>query len=100
MGQRGLAQPLLRLRPRRQPERPLPRLVIHLVGVDVLTTPAAAVNRPRTSLNLYLLGVTLVSYEEGTYGSFLGAFLYHVMVAHDGCLFSAFSKAKPATLGK
>jgi hypothetical protein len=46
------------------------------------------------------LGVTLVSYEEGTYGSFLGAFLYHVMVAHDGRLFSAFSKAKPATLDK
>jgi transcriptional regulator with XRE-family HTH domain len=39
---------------RRQSERLLPRLVIHLVGVDVITALAAAVDGPRTSLGLYL----------------------------------------------
>ena len=74
---------LLVLLPRRQPERLLPRLVIHLVGVDVFTAFAPAVDGPRTSLDFYLWCVTFVSREERSYGGFLMAFFYHVVVAHD-----------------
>src|SRR5215204_1938885 len=61
---RGLPQPLLRLRPWRQPECPLPGLVIHLVGVDIVAVPAAAVDSPRTVLDFDVLGMTLVSQQE------------------------------------
>src|ERR671921_2199409 len=82
-------QQLLVLLPRRQIERLLPRLVIHLVGVDVLTALAVAVDGPRAPLYLYVLGVAFVSYEERSYGGFLGTFFYHLVVVHDGCLASA-----------
>jgi hypothetical protein len=66
----------------------LPRLVIHLVGVDLSTALAAAVDGPRTSLDLYLLGVGFVSPEERFYGGFLIVFFYQMVVVHDGCLSS------------
>jgi hypothetical protein len=69
--------------PRRQPDSLLPGLVIHLVSVDVLTARAAAEDRPCTSLNLYVSGVALVSYEERSYGSFLFTFSYPMVVVHD-----------------
>ena len=69
---------------------PAPSPVIHLVGMDVFTARAAAVDRPRTSLNLYILDVAFVCFEERTYDGFLVAFLYHVVVVHDGRLSSAF----------
>src|ERR687889_167325 len=82
---------LILLLPRRQPdERLLPRPVIHLVGVDVLTALAVAVDGPRAPLYLYVLGVAFVSYEERSYGGFLGTFFYHLVVVHDGCLASAY----------
>src|SRR5215203_7236413 len=71
------------LLPRRQSERLLSRLVIHLVGVDLSTALAVAVDGPRTSLDLYLLGVTFVSHQERFYGGFLLAFFYHMVVVHD-----------------
>jgi hypothetical protein len=55
-----LIRKLVLILPRRQPERSLPGLVIDLVGVDVFTARAAAVDGPRTPLNLYILGVALV----------------------------------------
>jgi hypothetical protein len=79
------------LLPRWQFKRPLPGLVIHLVGVDLLTARAAAVDGPRTSLNLYVLGVAFVCLEERFYGRLLSAFFYHMVVVHeDGRLPSAF----------
>ena len=42
-------------------EMPDPRRVMHLVGVEVFTTGAAEVDGPRTSLNLYIVGVDFVS---------------------------------------
>ena len=75
--------------PWRQPEGALPRLIIHFIGVDVLTPPAAAVYGPLTTLNLNVLRVTLVSNEEGTYGGFLGSVVYRAVVPHDGRLSSA-----------
>jgi hypothetical protein len=74
---------LLVLLPRQQPERLLPRLVIHLVGVDVFTAFAPAVDGPRTSLDFYLWCVTFVSREERSYGGFLIIFFYHMVVVHD-----------------
>ena len=85
---RALRQLLPTLLPRRQPERLLPRLVIHLVGVDLSTALAVAVDGPRTSLDLYLLGVPFVSHEERLYGGFLLAFFYSMVDVHDGCLSS------------
>jgi hypothetical protein len=73
---------LILLLPRWQPECLLPRLVIHLVGVDLSTALAVAVDGPRTSLDLYLLGVAFVSHIERFYGGFLGVFFYQ-MVVHD-----------------
>ncbi len=58
--------------------------------MDVFTARAAAVDRLRTSLNLYILDVAFVCFEERAYDGFLGAFLYHVVVVHDGRLSSAF----------
>jgi hypothetical protein len=55
-----LIRKLVLILSRRQPNSLLPGLVIHLVGVDILTARAAAVDGPRTSLNLYVLGVALV----------------------------------------
>src|SRR5215212_2531532 len=89
MVQRRLPQPLLRLRPWRQPDRPLPGLVIHLVGTHILTALAAAVDGPRTALDFDVLGMTLVRYKERPYGGFLLAFFYHAVVVHDGRLGSA-----------
>src|SRR5215216_326329 len=83
---RALRQLLPTLLPRRQPERLLPRLVIHLVGVDLSTALAVAVDGPRTSLDLYLLDVPFVSHEESFYGAFLVAFFYLMVVVHKGCL--------------
>jgi hypothetical protein len=60
MVKRRLPQLLLRLRPWRQPESPLPGFVIHLVGAHILTARAAAVDGPRTALNFDVLGMTLV----------------------------------------
>src|SRR5215203_2513458 len=76
------------LLPRRQSERLLSRLVIHLVGVDLSTALAVAVDGPRTSLDLYLLGVTFVSHQERFYDGFLVVFFYNMVVVHDGCLSS------------
>jgi hypothetical protein len=76
------------LLPRRQPERLLPRLVIHLVGVDLSAALAEAVDGPHTSPHFYILGGTFVSREERFYGGFLGAFFYHMVVVHDGRLSS------------
>ena len=53
--------PLLRFRPWRQPYRSFPGLVIHLVGTDILTAPAAAVDGPRTALDFDVLGMILVN---------------------------------------
>jgi hypothetical protein len=53
---------ILLLLPRRQPDGPLPRLVIHLVGVEVSTARTAAVDRPHTSLHFYVLGVAFVRF--------------------------------------
>jgi hypothetical protein len=47
---------------------------------------AAAEGRPRTPLNLYILGVAFVSFEERSYGGLLGAFFYHMVVSHHGHL--------------
>src|SRR5215210_8559766 len=86
----ALRQLLILLLPRRQlDERLLPRLVFHLVGVDVLTALAVAVDGPRAPLYLYVLGVAFVSYEERPDGGFLGTFFYHLVVVHDVCLASA-----------
>src|ERR671920_771479 len=82
-------QQLLILLPRRQSERLLPRLVIHLVGVDLSTALAVAVDGPRTTLDLYLLDVPFVSHEKRFYGGFLVALFYHLVVVHDWCLSSA-----------
>ena len=73
---RALRQLLPTLLPQRQPERLLPRLVIHLVGVDLSTALAVAVDGPRTSLDLYLLDVPFVSHEERFYGGFLVVLFY------------------------
>src|SRR5215213_6633666 len=81
---RALRQLLPTLLPQRQPERLLPRLVIYLVGVDLSTALAVAVDGPRTSLDLYLLGVvTFVSHEERFYDGFLAVLFYHIVVVHD-----------------
>src|SRR5215212_5655545 len=85
---RALRQLLPTLLPQRQPERLLPRLVIHLVGVDLSTALAVAVDGPRTSMNLYLLDVPFVSHEERFYGGFLVLFFYQIVVVHDGGLSS------------
>ncbi len=82
----GSPYPLLRLWPRREPQSPLSRLVIHLVGVDVVTPRAATIDSPLTTLNLYVLRVPFMSDEEGTYGGFLVAFFYQAVATHDGCL--------------
>ena len=75
--------PLLRFRPWRQPYRSFPSLVIHLVGADVLTAPAAAVDGPRTALDFDVLDMTVVDQEERPYGELLLAFFYHrVVIAH------------------
>ena len=79
---------LIFLLPRRQPERLLPRLVIHLVGVDLSAALAEAVDGPRTSPHFYILGGTFVSREERFYGGFLGAFFYHMVVVQNGRLSS------------
>jgi hypothetical protein len=79
----------LSLGPRRQPEGALPRLVIHLVGVDVVTPRAATVDGPRATLNLHVLRVTLVSCEERPYSDFLVTLFYYVVATHDGRLFFA-----------
>ena len=84
-----LLRSLLGVGPRRQPEGALPRLVIHLVGVDVVTPRAAAVDGPRATLDLYVLCVTLVSCEERPYGGFLATLIYYVVATHDGRLFFA-----------
>src|SRR5215210_3001673 len=86
---RALRRLLVALLPRRQPERLLPRLIIHLVGADAFTALAAAVDGPRASLYLHVLGVAFVSREERSYGSFLAAFFYHSVVVQDGYLASA-----------
>ena len=86
---RALRELLLPLLPQRQPERLLPRLIIHLVGVDLSTALAQAVDGPRASLYLYVLGVAFVGHEERSYGGFLLACSYDMMVAHDGRLSSA-----------
>jgi len=85
----GLPRLLVRLRPRRQPDRPLPGVVVHLVDADIVTARAAAVDRPRTALDFDVLGMILVGYEERSYGGFLLAFFYHAVVVHDGRLGSA-----------
>ena len=83
--------PLLRFRPWRQPYRSFPGLVIHLVGTDVLTAPAAAVDGPRTALDFDVLDMTVVDEEERPYGELLLAFFYHrVVIAHAGRLDSVF----------
>jgi hypothetical protein len=87
---RALRQLLPTLLPRRQPERLLPRLVIHFVGVDLSTALAQAVDGPCTSLDLYLLGMAFVSHEERFYDGFLVVFFYQMVVVHDGRL-SSFS---------
>ena len=75
--------PLLRFRPWRQPYRSFPGLVINLVGTDVLTAPAAAVDGPRTALDFDVLDMTVVDQEERPYGELLLAFFYHrVVIAH------------------
>src|SRR5215213_7193910 len=86
---RALRQLLPTLLPQRQPERLLPRLIIHLVGVDLSTALAVAVDGPRASLYLYVLGVAFVSYEERSCGGFLGTFFNHLVMVHDGYLASA-----------
>lgn len=70
-------------------KRPPPSLVIHLKGVDSFTASAAAVYGPRTSPNLYVLGVAFVGHQERSYGGFLVVRSYDMMVAHDGRLSSA-----------
>jgi hypothetical protein len=84
----------------------LPRLVIHLVGVDVSTAIAAAVDGPCTSRELYVLGVTFVSYEERFYGGLLVAFFYHMVVVHyerlasaSGIFGGSFSQSRIASQG-
>jgi hypothetical protein len=52
--------------------------------VDVFTARAAAVDGSLTSLNLYILRVAFVRQEERSYGGFLVAFFYHMVVIHDG----------------
>src|SRR5215211_439538 len=86
MLQRRLPQPLPRLLPWRQPDRPLPGLVINLEGTDIFTAPAAAVDGPSTALDFDVLGMPFVSQEERPYGDLLLAFSYHVVLAHDGRL--------------
>src|SRR5215207_8345525 len=81
-----LAQPLLRLRPWRQPDRPLPGLVIHLVGVDFVAAPAAAVDSPRTALDFDLLGMTLGSQQEPPMAASCWPSSIMLVVAHDGRL--------------
>jgi hypothetical protein len=83
---RAVRQLLPILLPRRQPEGLLPRLIIHLVGVDVVTVRAAAVDGPRASLYLYVLGVAFVSCEERSNDGLLAAFFYHPVVVHNGYL--------------
>jgi hypothetical protein len=96
-----ILSPLLRIfRPWRQPEGSLPRFVIHLVGADVLTARAPAVDGPRASLDFHVLGVSLVSYQERRYGGFLFAFFYHTVVAHDDGAFSSVCPSCPAARGK
>ena len=85
---RALRQLLPTLLPRRQPERLLPRLVIHLASLDLSTALATAVDGPRTSLDLYLLDVPFVSHEERFYDGFLVVFFYNMVVVHDGYLSS------------
>jgi hypothetical protein len=48
-----------------------------------------ALDRPRTTLDFDVSGVTLVGYEESSYGGFLLAFFYQAVVVHDGRLCSA-----------
>jgi hypothetical protein len=89
---------LLIILPRRQIERLLSRLVIHFVGVDVVTALAVAVDGPRAPLYHYVLGVAFVSYEERSYGGFLGTFFYHLVMVHDGYLASASGASVGASL--
>jgi hypothetical protein len=70
-------------------KRPPSSLVIHLKGVDIFTASAAAVYGPRTSPNLYVLSVAFVGHQERSYGGFLVARSYDMMVTHDGGLSSA-----------
>ena len=67
-------------------DRPLPGLVIHLLGTDIVTAPAAAVDGPSTALDFDVLGMPFVSQEERPNGDLLLAFSYHVVLAHDGRL--------------
>jgi hypothetical protein len=83
----GAVNCLLVCWPGRQPEGTLSRLIIHFVCTNVLTPRTAAVYGPLTTLNLYVLGMTLVGDEERTYGGFLGSVFYHAVVARDGAPF-------------
>ena len=68
-----------------------PGLVIHLVGTDVLTVPAAAVDGPRTALDFDVLDMSVVDQQERPYSELLLTFSYHhVVVAHAGRLGSVF----------
>jgi hypothetical protein len=67
--------------------------------VDVVTAPAAAVDEPRASAYLYVLGVAFVSREERSDGGFLAALFYHSVVVNDGYLASASGNSAAALFG-
>ena len=49
-------------------ERPLPRVVVHLVGAYLVAARAAAIDGPRAPLDFNLLRVALVGQQERAYG--------------------------------